>query len=66
MNSKILLSSIVHKRFGKINHLFKYKVPSIFLDLDELEKVKNNSYIFSINSFNILSLKIHIDPCFKF
>ena len=55
MNSKILLSSIVHKRFGKINHLFKYKVPSIFLDLDELEKVKNNSYIFSINSFNILS-----------
>ena len=55
MNSKILLSSIVHKRFGKINHLFKYKVPSIFLDLDELDKVKNNSYIFSINSFNILS-----------
>ncbi len=38
MNSKILLSSIVHKRFGKINHLFKYKVPSIFLDLDELER----------------------------
>ena len=55
MNSKILLSSIVHKRFGKINHLFKYKVPSIFLDLDEFEKVKKNSYIFSINSFNILS-----------
>ncbi len=49
MNSKILLSSIVHKRFGKINHLFKYKVPSIFLDLDELEKVKKNSYIFSNN-----------------
>ncbi len=55
MNSKILLSSVVHKRFGKIDHLFKYKVPSIFLDLDELEKVKDNSYIFSINSFNILS-----------
>ena len=55
MNSKILLSSIVHKRFGEIDHLFKYKVPSIFLDLDELEQIKNKSYIFSINSFNILS-----------
>ena len=55
MNSKILISSIVHKRFGKIDHLFKYNVPSIFLDLDELEKLKNNSYIFAINSFNILS-----------
>ena len=55
MNSKIILSSIVHKRFGEINHLFKYKVPSIFLDLDELETIKNNSYLFSINSFNLLS-----------
>ena len=41
MNSKILLSSVIHKRFGKIDHLFKYKVPSIFLDLYELEKVKD-------------------------
>ncbi len=55
MNSKIILSLITHKRFDKINHLFKYKVPSIFLDLDELEKIKNKSYIFSINSFNLLS-----------
>ena len=55
MNTKIILSSIVHKRYGKIEHLFKYKVPSIFLDLDELEIIKSKSRIFSINSFNIFS-----------
>lgn len=53
MNSKIILSSITHKRFGKIEHFFKYKVPSLYLDLDELEIIK--SKIFSINSFNIFS-----------
>jgi len=55
MNTKIILSSIVHKRYGRIEHFFKYKVPSIFLDLDELEIIKSKSKIFSINSFNIFS-----------
>jgi len=55
MNTKIILSSIVHKRYGEIEHFFKYKVPSLFLDLDELEIIKSKSKIFSINSFNIFS-----------
>ena len=55
MNTKIILSSIVHKRYGEIEHFFKYKVPSLFLDLDELEIIKLKSKIFSINSFNIFS-----------
>ena len=55
MNTKIILSSIVHKRYGKIQHLFKYKVPSLFIDLDELDIIKSKSKIFSINSFNIFS-----------
>jgi len=55
MNTKIILSSIVHKRYGKIEHFFKYKVPSLFIDLDELEVIKYKSKIFSINSFNIFS-----------
>ena len=37
MNTKIILSSIVHKRYGNIQHFFKYKVPSLFIDLDELD-----------------------------
>ena len=53
MNTKLIVSSIVHKRYGEIEHFFKYKVPSIFLDLDEVEIIK--SKIFSINSFNLFS-----------
>jgi len=55
MHTKITVSSIVHKRYGKIEHFFKYKVPSLFIDLDELEIIKSKSKIFSINSFNIFS-----------
>ena len=55
MNTKIILSSIVHKRYDKIQHFFKYKVPCLFIDLDELEVIKSKSKIFSINSFNIFS-----------
>ena len=55
MNTKIILSSIVHKRYDKIQHFFKYKVPSLFIDLDELEEISSNSKIFSVNSFNIFS-----------
>ena len=55
MNTKLIVSSIVHKRYGKIDHFFKYKVPSIFLDLDEVELVRKKSKIFSINAFNIFS-----------
>ena len=55
MNTKIIISSIVHKRYGKIEHFFKYKVPSLFIDLDELEIIQLKSKIFSINSFNIFS-----------
>jgi len=55
MNTKLILSSIIHKRYGEIEHYFKYKVPSIFIDLDELEIIQSKSKIFSINSFNIFS-----------
>ena len=55
MNTKLIVSSIIHKRYGKIEHLFKYKVPSIFIDLDEVEIIRTKSKIFSINSFNVFS-----------
>lgn len=55
MNTKLIISSVTHKRFGEIEHFFKYKVPSIFIDLDELETIKLKSKFFSINSFNVFS-----------
>ena len=47
MNTKIILSSIVHKRYGEIEHFFKYKVPGIFLYLDEVDiiKAKSKTYL---------------------
>jgi DUF1365 family protein len=55
MHTKLVISSIIHKRYGQIENFFKYKVPSIFLDLDELDIIKSTTKIFSINSFNIFS-----------
>ena len=55
INTKLIVSSIVHKRYGEIEHFFKYKVPAIFLDLDEVDILKKKSKIFSINSFNLFS-----------
>jgi Uncharacterized conserved protein len=55
--TKIILSSTFQERYGKFNHFFKYKVPSIFLDLEELETIQARSKIFSINSFNIFPFK---------
>ena len=55
MNSKLIVSSIVHKRYGEIEHFFKYKVLALFLDLDEVEDIKKKSKTFSINAFNLFS-----------
>ena len=48
MNTKIILSAIVHKRYDKIQHFFKYKVSSLFIDLDELEVIKSKSRSFQL------------------
>ena len=55
MKSKIFLSTIFHKRFLPFKHEFKYIVPSLFIDMDELSEINNFSNFFSVNSFNIFS-----------
>ena len=40
MNSQILLSNVVHKRFIPFTHNLKYKVPSLYLNIDDLDKLK--------------------------
>tara|TARA_A100001015_G_scaffold310267_1_gene411325 strand:- start:678 stop:1451 length:774 start_codon:yes stop_codon:yes gene_type:complete len=55
MNSKILLSNIVHQRFVPFNHKLKYNVPSLFLNLSELDNISKENKLFSINSFNLFS-----------
>ena len=53
MISQILLSNVIHKRYIPFKHVLKYNVPSLFLNLDDLEKLGQNYSFFSLNSFNI-------------
>ena len=55
MNSQILLSSIVHKRFIPFKHKLKYRVPSLYLNIDDLRKINNQYKFFSLNKFNLFS-----------
>ena len=54
-NSCIYIGSVIHKRFKPKKHFFKYKVFSLFLDLDEINELDEKIPFFSRNKFNILS-----------
>jgi len=55
MNSCIYNGIVTHYRFKPIKHSFNYKTFSLFLDLDEIEKLDKTVSIFSFNKFNIFS-----------
>ena len=55
MNSQILLSSIVHKRFIPFKHKLQYKVPSLYLNIDDLSTINQQYTFFSLNNFNLFS-----------
>ena len=55
MKSQILLSSIVHIRFIPFKHKLKYRVPSVYLNIDDLIKINKKYTFFSINNFNLFS-----------
>ncbi len=56
MISQILLSSVIHKRFIPFKHSLKYEVPSLFVNLDELEELSKKYKFFSLNSINFFSI----------
>ncbi len=56
MISQILLSSIIHKRFIPFTHTLKYEVPSLFINLDNLDQLSKNHKFFSLNSLNLFSI----------
>ncbi len=55
MNSCIYNGLVTHTRFKPVKHHLKYKTFSLFLDLDEIEKLDKSNPIFSYNKFNIFS-----------
>ena len=55
INSCIYNGSVIHKRFKPKEHTFSYKVFSLFLDLDEINKIDKEIPFFSYNKFNLIS-----------
>ena len=55
MNSCIYNGIVNHTRYKPVKHFLKYNTFSLFLDLDELDKLHKNNLIFSYNRFNIFS-----------
>jgi len=55
MNSCIYNGIVTHNRFKPVKHSLKYNTFSLFLDLDELEKLHKDIKIFSFNKFNLFS-----------
>ena len=55
MNSCIYNGIVNHTRYKPVKHFLKYNTFSLFLDLDELDKLHKNNLIFSYNKFNIFS-----------
>ena len=54
-SSCIYKGQVIHKRFKPKEHSFKYKVFSLFLNLDELNSIHNKISFFSYNKFNLIS-----------
>ena len=44
--SKIYSGQVIHTRFKPKKHYFKYKVFSLLIDLDEIDKINNNLNFF--------------------
>ena len=53
--SCLYIGSVIHKRFKPKEHFFKYKVFSLYLNLDEIEEVQKKIPFFSYNKFNLIS-----------
>ena len=49
-NSCLYVGSVIHKRFKPKEHYFKYKVFSLYLNLDEIDKIKKKSLFFLITN----------------
>ena len=53
--SCIYNGKVIHKRFKPKIHFFKYKVFSLYLDLNEINQIVKNIFFFSYNKFNLIS-----------
>lgn len=61
--ARLYSGKVMHQRMKPFGHRFEYKVFSLLLDLDQLDRVKRISGLFSVNRFNLVSFveADHID-----
>ena len=53
--SCLYIGKVVHKRFKPKKHYFKYKVFSLYLNLNEIDTISREIPFFSYNKFNLIS-----------
>ena len=53
--SCLYVGKVVHKRFKPKKHYFKYKVFSLYLNLNEIDTISREIPFFSYNKFNLIS-----------
>ena len=55
-HAHICLGEVVHKRVRPVEHRLNYRVFSLAIDLDQIDKVAGKLKLFSLNRFNLFSL----------
>src|SRR5438105_14925197 len=54
-NSALYVGKVMHHRLGTIRHRFAYRVFSLLVDLDEIDRLAQRLRLFSHNRFNLFS-----------
>lgn len=55
LSAALYKGTVFHKRYTPKVHQLKYRVFTLYADLDELESMSKSSWFFSLNRFNLLS-----------
>ncbi len=56
LSSCVYFGDVMHTRLKPRKHLFRYKVFSLFLDIDSLDRLEKTSKIFRVNKWGLISL----------
>lgn len=57
MNSAIYKGTVRHRRYSPVDHAFTYRVCMLYLDLDELDRVFADRWLWSVNRANVASFQ---------
>lgn len=57
-------AEVMHQRFTSARYSFRYRIFSVLLDIDEVERLAATARLFSLNRFNLLSFHTadHLPP----